>query len=246
MKVKKYKFLGASRYKLFFDDEEYILYEDIILKYNILLREDLTKKDFENFLLDNCYYEAYYKALKYIEIKLRTKKEVIKYLEKNDFSKEVIKDVVSHLDKDGFLNQEIYAKAYVNDQIVLKMNGPLKIENDLISLGISKDIARETLKEFDDSLVEEKLNKLIDKVIKSNKNKSSYYIKNKIVVQLVNLGYRKEDILNVLNEKTIDDSDAYKIEYDKLYKKYKDKYHGSQLEYVINQKMYAKGFKKSV
>ena len=36
-----------------------------------------------------------------------------------------------------------------------------------------------------------------------------------------------------------------RLEYEKLYNKYKNKYTGSDLEYFIKQKLYSKGFKKS-
>lgn len=242
MKVKKYKYLGASRYKVFFNDNEYILYEDIIIKYNILLRDDLNEKDFETFLIDNAYYEAYYKAIKYIGIKLRTKKEVENYLKKNNINTEVINDVIKRLEKDGFLDQKLYAKSYIYDQINLKTTGPEKIKKDLLQLGIKKEIIEDEIGEFDEKTINEKLNKLIDKTLKNN-TKSAYYIKNKIIINLINLGYKKEDIINVLNTKQIDDRASYQKEYDKLYKKYSKKYTGQQLDYFVRQKLYAKGYR---
>jgi len=244
MKVKKYKYLGASRYKVFFNENEYTLYEDIIIKYNILLREDLTDKDFELFLLDNAYYEAYYKSIKYIGIKLRTKKELEKYLNKNNFDSKIIKEVIEKIEKDGYLDQTLYAKSYIYDQINLKMTGPEKIKKELLELGIEKHIIENEIEEFTQELINQKLNKLIDKTLKTN-TKSAYYIKNKIIINLINQGYKKEDIITILNTKEIDDSNSYQKEYDKLYKKYSKKYTGKELEYFIKQKLYAKGFKQN-
>ena len=41
MKIEKYKYLGNGRYKIFTDDGEYIIYEDIIVKYSILSKNSI-------------------------------------------------------------------------------------------------------------------------------------------------------------------------------------------------------------
>ena len=75
MSISKYKYLGNGKYKIFIDDESYIIYEDIILKHNILSKDKISKEDLELYLKDNEYYEAYYKAVSYINTKLRSRSE---------------------------------------------------------------------------------------------------------------------------------------------------------------------------
>ena len=53
MKIEKYKFLGNGRYQIVIDGVKYIIYEDIILKYNILSKNIITKNDLDNYLKDN-------------------------------------------------------------------------------------------------------------------------------------------------------------------------------------------------
>ena len=119
MKIKRYKFLGNGRYKVKIGETDYIIYEDIIIKHKILTKEEITQKELDKYLKDNVIYEAYYKALEYIKIKLRTEKEIETYLKKHGFSNEVIEKVTDKLNKDGYLNQKVYAEAYINDQINL-------------------------------------------------------------------------------------------------------------------------------
>ena len=61
-------------------------------------------------------------------------------------------------------------------------------------------------------------------------------------MNLLNKGFYKDDILQVLDGIVIDDKDIYEKEYKKLYEKYSKKYSGKQLEYKIKEKMYQKGF----
>ena len=42
--------------------------------------------ELSKYLKDNIYYEAYYKAMNYIKMKLRTEKEIIDYLKKYNYS----------------------------------------------------------------------------------------------------------------------------------------------------------------
>ena len=70
-------------------------------------------------------------------------------------------------------------------------------------------------------------------------------LKQKILNDFINKGYYKEDILEILNKKDLSNNEMYDKEYNKLYKKYSKKYPEDQLEYIIKQKLYQKGFKKN-
>ena len=242
MKIISYKYLNNGRYKIKFDSQEHIIYEDIILKYSILTKDSITDKELELYLKDNEYYQAYYKAISYINKKLRSKLEIKKYLSK-DYSKKIVEDAISKLEKDGYLNEDVYASAYINDQINLKNIGPLKIKSDLEKLGINNNIINNHIDAYTKTMQIEKINKLIEKEIKLNKNKSSIMLKNKILRNLIDKGFYKEDIEDVLNNYTIDDKEIYQKEYDKIYKKLSQKYSGKELEYKVKEKMYQKGFK---
>ena len=242
MKIEKYKYLGNGKYKVVIDSTDYIIYEDIILKHNILSKDSITKKDLDLYLKDNEFFEAYYKAISYINIKLRCTSEIEKYLKK-DFSLKVVDSVINRLKKDGYLNESVYVEAYVNDQINLKVVGPVKIKNDLLMLGLSESIIDDCLVCYTKELQCEKIKKVIDKEISLNKNKSSYMIKNKIMRNLIDKGFYREDIIDYLESCDINDESAYEIEYERLKKKLSSKYSGKELEYKIKEKLYQKGFR---
>lgn len=243
MKVEKYKYLGNNKYKVLLDNEEIILYEDIIVKYGILLKKEMTIDEKNMYLKDNIYYELYYAAIKFINIKLRSEKEIRKYLKKLSSDEYLIDAIIKRIRKENYLNDRIYARSYIHDVMNFKLDGPLKIANELEELGIDKDIVLEELSVFTNEIKQEKIKKYIDKQVKLNKNKSFYALQSKIINYLTNQGYTKEDITNYLNTVSFDDSALKQKEYEKLYKKLSTKYSGKELEYKINQKMYAKGFK---
>ena len=234
--------MGAGKYKIYIDDLEYIIYEDIIVKNNILLKGDITKEELNLYLKVNMYYEALYKSIKYLGIKMRSRKELIKYLGKS-YDKKVVDSVIKKLEQDGYINEKEYAKAYIGDMINLKMIGPYKIRKELIDLGINSKIIDKELEVFTRELELEKINKLINKELKLNKSKSLYTLKNKISYNLTNLGFTKEYIDILIKDIDFDDKDIYRKEYDKLYKKLCNKYDKDKLDYIIKQKLYQKGFR---
>lgn len=245
MKIDKYKYKRNGEYEVFIGNNKYIIYEDIIIKNNLLSKKEITDKELNKYLEDNKYYEAYYKCIKYINTKLRTQKEIRDYLQKNEFDSNLIKDVIKKLKDDKYLDDDIYSKAYIHDQIILKMIGPYKIKKDLLKLGINADVINSNLNVYTKEIEFEKLNRLIPKQINSNKNKSSYVLKNKVLNDMINKGFTKEYIEYVLENQSFDDSEIYKKEYDKLCNKLSKKYSGNQLEYKIKEKLYQKGFRKN-
>lgn len=242
MKIVKYKYLGNSKYEVYLDDKKYILYEDIIIKSNLLSKKEISDSEFNSLISDSSFYEAYYKCIKYISIRYRSALEIEKYLSK-DYDNKIIDNVVLKLKNDGYINDYVYARAYVVDQINLKNTGPIKIKKDLLGLGICSDAIDKSLILFNDDLICEKIKRIIDKEVKLNKNKSSYVLKNNINNKLINLGYKSSDFLDYLSSINIDDDLIKKREYDKLYKKLSLKYSGNELDNRIKQKMYSKGFK---
>ena len=88
------------------------------------------------------------KALKYISIRMRSKKEMRDYLKKYEYSPSEISFALDSLQKDGYLDDKAYAKAYVNDQINLGSHGPRRIYYDLKKLGIDEKYINDALNQI--------------------------------------------------------------------------------------------------
>lgn len=244
MEIKSYKKVKSNLYEITFKDNTKIkLYDDIILKHNLLLTNVITKEDLDKIIQDNSYLESYYEALKYLNTKLRTEKEIRKKLK--DYSKEAVNYTIERLKGEKYLNDEVYIKAYVNDAINLKLMGPNKILYELKKLGFKESDILNYLNTFSTQVWNEKINNYIKKKINSNHNLSNYMLKQKIIKDLSNKGFYKEDILNVLEEYSFPSENMiYEKEYEKLKNKYQKKYSGNDLENKIKATLYQKGFRK--
>lgn len=242
MKIQKYIKDKQNKYRVVIDDEEYILYDDVIIKYNLLLIKEIDNKTFKEMFGLNDELKSYYDSIKYISRKLRSEKEIYEYLEKKGIDESTIKKTIKRLRDSKFLNDDVYLNAYFKDQINLTNNGPKKIEVNLLKLGFREDIIKEKLSSIDESVWKDKLEKYIDKKIKTNHTSSSNMLKIKITNDLINLGFTKEDIISILNKKDLNDEFALKKEYIKSKRLLSSKYEGTTLENKIRERLFRKGF----
>jgi regulatory protein len=219
MRINKFKKLGRNKYKVMFDNEELVLYEDIILKHNLLTKKDINIDELEEIVNDNRDYDAYNLALNYIEIRLRSRKEIYEYLKKKEFNENLINDVISKLDDLGLLNNKQYIEAFINDKINLSNDGPYKIRSALIDLEFEESDIDKYLYSIDQDVWKEKLEKIINKKKSLMKSKSYYMFITKMKNDLYNLGYDKDMIENALSNIEYE-SDALEKDYNKALRKY--------------------------
>lgn len=242
MKIISYKKTSRGRYIITLDKNKLTLYEDVILNNNLLFQKDITLELLEKVMNENNYYEAYDLSLSYIETKLRTESEIINYLEKKGFTKNIIDDTIKKLKESNLINEKLYIEAYTNDKINLSSYGPFKIKRNLLDLGLSEEEIDAYLDTISSEVWKSKLDKIISKKVSLMKNKSAYMIKNKLKVDLFNLGYDRNMIDSLLISINLNDEDAIKKEMSKAYDKYSKKYEGEQLKRQIKNYLYKKGF----
>lgn len=243
MKINSYKKIGSNIYEVTLDNKKKIrLYDDIILKYDLLLSGSIDDKNLNQIIKDNNSVDAYYKSIKYIGIKMRTKKEIETYLKDKDYLNEDIDYTVNRLENEGYIDEKNYVDSYINDVINLKNIGPRKILYDLKKRGISESIIYDKLDGIDEEIWQEKIDKIINKKIKTN-NYSEYIFKNKMRTNLLNSGFNKELIERELSKINIDDNDAFDKDADKIWNSLAKRYSDRELKYKFKNKMIIKGYK---
>lgn len=243
MEIVKFKKLKDNRYLLTFDDESMIqLYDDVIIYFNLLVNKKFDSKKLSEIMKYNDELESYYKAIKYINKKLRSRLEIIKYLEK-DYNKKIISKTIAKLENDGYVNDLSFTSAYINSELNLTLNGPFKIKNELIKLGIEECFIEEELNKIEEITWLERIDKIINKKVKANHNNSLKKLQDKISYDLGNMGYSKELVNSVFLEKEIKvDANLIFKEGNKLFNKLSRKYYGKDLKYQLKNKLYLKGF----
>ena len=242
MKINKFKKIGSNKYKIYFDNESLIVYEDVILKYNLLYKKDIDNELLIEINKENYKSSIYDVSIKYISVRMRSKKELEEYLKKKKYDQKDIEETIKRLQSQDLLNDEKFAKSYINDKLYLTNYGLTKIKNDLLKLGVEEYIIDAIVNNIDLQVINDKLSKIIDKELKINSKLPTNKLNNKIINRCINLGYNSEDILNILNDKNIEGNSNIEYDYKKIYEKYKNKYDEYKLNAVIKSKLYQKGY----
>ena len=240
MKIIKYKKLQNGKYEIELDNNEKIkIYEDVILKENLLWKKEIDNLD--DLLKKNNDYEIEDIAMKRLSHHVESVNGMKNYLKKKGYEDEIITKVINKLTEKNYLNDNYYAKCYVLEHINLTNDGPLKIKKHLDELEINYNDYSEYLN-IDNNIWYERIKKYLDKQQKVNK-KSIYIFKNKMLINLINLGYEKEMINECLNNISISNQNELKEkEKEKIRIKLSRKYSGDELERKIKEKLYQKGF----
>jgi len=245
MKILKYTKLKNNKYRVDFDQCSLEIYDDLILKYELLLKKKITEEEFTKLKDENTSLAGYYLALNYLNSKMRTKKEIKEYLKRKEIPEPFILEAILKLENLGYLNDTKYVNFYINDSLKFSKDGPNKIKQKLKDLGISESIIDEALSSIHSSVFKEKMEKLVSKKIEANHSDSEATLKNKLFRYLLSCGYSKEMILNYLDSIVIpkDEKILYK-EKEKLIRKLSRKYEGEALKFQLRNKLYQKGFSK--
>lgn len=243
MKIIKYTKLKNNQYKILLDNDlEIKLYDEIILKENLLINKEISTEKLNELISLNEYYLIYYKSLKLINTKLRTEKELFKILSKYSDS-DTIKKCLDKLKKEGYLNDEVYINSYIHDQILLSLKGPYKIKRELLNLNLDENIIDKYLSNYDNQFYLERIDKYINKRIKVLKNKSNQKILTKLKEELFNLGYQEELIIKSLNNINLpNDLHRLKKDCEILKNKLAKKYSNDKLNYYLINKLLQKGY----
>lgn len=221
----------------------YSFYEEIILKYELLLSKKIDDKLLPILLDENKKYECYYKALERLNKKAETKDGLVRYLFDKSYNDNKIEFAIDKLESQGYLNDSSYASSYVNNKVLTTFWGKRKIKKQLLQKGVSEDKCDNALKSYSKEIELEKIVKRINKKISSNHERSNKALKMSLESELVSEGFSRELINNALSEANFnDDSEIAKKIYGKLLVKLGRKYGGKELEYRVKQKMALLGF----
>lgn len=198
MKIEKYESINNGQYKIYLSDGTILkINSDVIINNNLLYKKEIDNTLLNKILKENDNANIYNKCVKYISVRLRSKKEIIDYLKKLNIDNTA--DIVDKLTKNNLINDEVFTKAFIKDKINFTSYGPYRIRQELNKYNIDNEIIDKYIKDIDEEILIGKIDKQINKMIKSNRKYSSNILKSKIYNNLYNNGFDKDMIINILN-----------------------------------------------
>ena len=243
MKIIKYKKGSNGLYKVELDNGVVLnLYEEAILKYQLLLLKEIDEDLMIQIDQYNQECDVYYVALKKLKSRFLSVFDLKNFLIRKEYPIDLIEKSIDKLIKQGYLNDRVYARSYIHDQMITTSKGPYRLEKDLLDKKIDSSIIQEELCSFSEEEQLEKIHKIIEKGIKANHTRGGVVLKQKLFQDLKTLGYDISMITQELSHYSFSvDHSILEKEYQKLYRKYSRKYQGDELDRKIREKLYQKG-----
>jgi len=142
--------------------------------------------------------EAYQKLSALCAMSEQCCHDMMRKMSRWQMDQEVAEKVVARLVKEGFINEERYARAFVRDKFRYNHWGEVKIKHELKLKGISQKHIEAGLEELDEDDNLNALREIIQKKRPSVKGKSDYEIRCKLIRFAVGRGFDMDDIMKVL------------------------------------------------
>lgn len=200
MEIVKYELTKKNIYNVYLSNGEVLeLDESVITNNELLLKKRIDNNLYDKLKRDNKICILVNTSIKYINVRLRSVKEMRDYLLKKEEDTDLIDEVISRLMKMGYLDDKKFTSAYIKDKLNFTSWGDYKIINELNRLGISSLDIEDNIDLLSDDILSERMKKIIDKDIRTNKKYSGLKLKNKIYNHLLTSGYSKEKVISVIN-----------------------------------------------
>lgn len=200
MEIVKYELTKKNIYNVYLSNGEVLeLDESVITNNELLLKKRIDNDLYDKLKMDNKICILVNASIKYINVRLRSIKEIKDYLLKKEEDTNLIDEVISRLIKMGYLDDRRFTEAYIKDKLNFTSWGDYKIINELNKLGISSLYIEDNIDLLNDDILNERMRKIIDKDIRTNKKYSGLKLKNKIYNHLLTSGYSKEKVISLIN-----------------------------------------------
>ena len=193
--------------------------------------------------------KAQEKALGYLSYQPRSIKEIRQYMQKQEVDEETTEIVIKRLVDLGYLDDDNFAKLFINNALTVGTDGPRQITSKLIQKGLTGDQIAIHLDEVDPADFVATGLKIVNPMVKQFGRLSQKELFQKMRQKLMQHGFTGELIQPVLDAVEFDDdeelqNDALRTQGIKAYKKFK-KYSGYEYTRRMKQYLFQHGFSGS-
>ena len=198
-KIEKQK--KENRYSIFLDGEfAFGIYKDTVLKFGLRTKDELSEEKINEIKdYDECYAGKRI-ALRFLSYRQRSEKEIRDKLRSKKISNSNIDKIITTLSELNFINDEQFAKLFLESYLRKKPMGGRLISMKLLEKGIKKDIIEKALTEnYNEEEESEKCNELLKKYIKKVKSKNEMEKKRKCYQYLLTRGFDNELVREIIS-----------------------------------------------
>lgn len=184
-------------------------------------------------------------GLYHISFKPRTVKEVRDYLTKHEIDDSIISQVIANLKDDNWLDDERYARSFIESNLNSGDKGPYVLQQKLTLKGIPKNTVSQVLEEYEfGDMAERVAAKLLRKYEGKLPHKA---LLSKLTQALMTRGFDYSTASSAIAQLAIeqDQDEDYELvlaEIEKLERKYGRRYEGYELKQRLKHALMRKGY----
>jgi len=187
-----------GRYSIFVDGKyAFSLSADALLDEKLHNGQELDEQQLKTFKKLSQDDKAYGLALAYVARRIRSEWELRDYFRRKGYEPELADQLITRLDKLGFVNDERFAEAWVSNRRLLKPVSKRRLTQELRQKRIADDIIEKTLAE-DETDERQVLRDLIAR----KRRQTKYQDDLKLMQYLARQGFSYDDIKTSLNSES--------------------------------------------
>jgi regulatory protein len=187
-----------GRYSLYVDENyAFSLSADALLDSHLVIGQELDEaqlKEYKRLSEDD---KAYGLTLAYVVRRIRSRSELRDYFRRKEYGEALAQQILERLERQGFVDDEIFAEAWVRNRRMLKPVSIRRLQAELRQKGVSEEIIEKTLAE-DETSEEDVLRELIAR----RRNQTKYQDDQKLIQYLARQGFGYDAIKAVLREES--------------------------------------------
>lgn len=123
------------------------------------------------------------------------------------FPDEATDEIISKLKKEKYIDENRFARSFINDKLRFNKWGKAKIETALRQKRVPSEIIDEAFSEFSDAFLNESLQPLMEKKWKTIKGKTEYEKNTKLIRFALGRGFAMNDVLRCMRAMNVTNPD---------------------------------------
>jgi regulatory protein len=189
-----------NRYSVYVDDDySFSLSETALIDSRLHSGVELTQPELDNYKQLSLDDKLYTRALRYVAMRQRTAWEISFYLERKGADSPLIQSIVNKLRDIGMIDDEKFARAYINDRQLLRPTSRRKIIMELQKKRVPSEITQKILAEVAEASETSIDHDALSEVITRKRRQTKYQDDTKLMQYLARQGFGYGDIKSALS-----------------------------------------------
>ena len=194
-----------DRYSVYIDEAySFSLSEAALIESKLYSGMELSKQEVDSYKKLSLDDKLYGRALRYVAMRQRTAWEVLFYLERKGADPSLSQTILNKLSIVGLLDDEKFARSYVNDRQLLRPTSRRKIIMELKKKRVPEEIVQRVLTERSEQDEGNTEQTALSEVITRKRRQTKYQDDTKLMQYLARQGFGYSDIKAVLRQDTED------------------------------------------